>query len=177
MARETDDMTLKTDRLHLRPLQKEDEDWFLELNGSPFVRKYLWDDQVIDRETGIQIINQSQASFQQRRYGLWKIQRQSDQSAVGYVGLWFFFDEDWPQLLYALQQDFAGQGYASEAAQAVVGYALDQLHFPYLLAAMDTPHFASQLVAKRLGFVFIEERIVEGKPTLFFRKDGNQAKG
>nr|WP_255518006.1 GNAT family N-acetyltransferase [Fulvivirga sp. M361] len=107
--------------------------------------------------------------FNQDNWELWKIINSSNRNYMGYVGLWCFFDEDQPQLLYALLPEHTGNGYATEASQEVVQYAFKYLNFDYLIATMAKPNTGSVNVCKRLGMDFEEEKEVEGKPTLFFR--------
>ncbi len=163
--------TLQTDRLILHPLSDTDFEWFLELNSTPFVRQYLWDDALIDGATVDDILAQNARHFREDGYGLWKMSTREGQDAVGYVGLWFFFDEVQPQLLYAISEQFTGNGYATEAAKAVMNYAFDRLGFTYLIAATDEPHVSSQKVARRLGFQWVETKEENGKRTSFFRLD------
>lgn len=164
-------LMLSSKRLVLKPLTLEDTSLFLDMNQTAFVRKYLWDDQVINEDTAIEILQENERLMQESRYGLWKILLADDLSFVGYVGLWFFFDESQPQLLYALAENFSGKGYAGEASQRIIDYCFQELDFTYLTAATDEVHVASQRVAQKLGMKKIESRIEDGKPTVFFRID------
>ncbi|WP_394336181.1 hypothetical protein [Adhaeribacter arboris] len=38
---------------------------------------------------------------------------------MGFAGLWFFFEEDQPHLLYGLLPEYTKSGLATEAARAV----------------------------------------------------------
>ncbi len=162
-------LTLTTKRLRLTPFQVEDLDLFHQINTDPFVREFLWDNSVIDQETVREILKINQNQFELSQSGLWKINRIDQPEVIGYTGLWNFFDEPQPQLIYALLPGFSKQGYATEAAQTIIEYAFDQLGFTYLIAATDEPHLASQKVAKRLGMSFEERRVEDGKLTLFYR--------
>ncbi|WP_162341612.1 GNAT family N-acetyltransferase [Cyclobacterium salsum] len=162
---------MKTERLELAPFKRSDEMLFLALNTNPYVRKYLWDDQVIDAKTASEILCQNETHFEQDKYGLWKIHLKQNGGLIGYVGLWFFFNEEQPQLIYALLEGFTKQGYAQEASASIIEYAFKKLDFNYLIAATDEPHIESQKVAKKLGMSFIEKRYEDEKATLFFRLD------
>lgn len=166
---------LATKRLQLNPFQKEDLDLFHHINTNPFVRQFLWDDTVISRNTSQEILEINQTQFEQSQCGLWKISIKDSSTIIGYTGLWYFFDEPQPQLIYALLPDHSQQGFATEAAQAIIDYAFKELHYTYLIAATDEPHLASQKVAQRLSMPFVEKKMEDGKPTLFYRID-NQLK-
>ena len=159
---------LTSNRLRLIPFEQADSKIFHSINTCPFVRKYLWDDEVISLELTSDILAKNDLHFSADKYGLWKIVLKENQEVAGYAGLWFFFDEGQPQLLYALKQQYTGSGFASEAAKLVIDYAFTKLGFGYLIASTDKPNVASQKVAERLGMEMIEEREVEGKITLFF---------
>lgn len=161
--------TINTERLELIPFSKRDTSLFHKLNNDTFIRKYLWDDELIDAELATSIIEQNDTHFTDDQFGLWKIQRKEDDLIIGYSGLWYFFDEPQPQLIYALLEEFTGKGYATEASTSIVEYAFNQLGYNYLVAATDEPHMDSQNVALRLGMSLYEQRIENGKPTLFYR--------
>jgi ribosomal-protein-alanine N-acetyltransferase len=89
------------------------------------------------------------------------------------VGLWEFFDEPRPQLLYALLPDYLGKGIAAEASREIIRYSFDTLGFNYLCASCDTPNEASHKVAERLGMVKTREETINGKPITFYRIENN----
>jgi len=168
--------SLYTDRLSLEPLQLDDLPWFHLLNTDPVVRKYLWDDQVIAESEARDILQQNQQLFSEKGYGLWKICRTEDQQAIGYTGLWFFFEEPQPQLLYAILTPFGKKGYATEAARAVMDFAFMSLGWTYLIAATDPPNRSSMAVARRLGMRLWKEKTDSGRKTIFYRKDYTREK-
>ena len=93
---------------------------------------------------------------------------------AGFAGLWRFFGEEQPQVLYALLPNEIKKGYAAEASKAVINYAFNELNFKYITAACDTPNVASKKVCERLGMKEIEEKDINGKKTTFFKLDTQQ---
>ncbi len=164
-----EDFKLSTARLQLLPYILEESEEFQRLNNDSFIRKYLWDDEPIDAMTADDIMEQNLRHFEENQYGLWKIQLRNTKKTIGYVGLWHFFEEPQPQLIYALLKRYTKKGYATEASQVIIRYAIDQLGFEYLTAATDEPHLDSQRVAQRLGMSFVEKRIENNRPTLFYK--------
>jgi ribosomal-protein-alanine N-acetyltransferase len=136
-----------------------------------YVRKYLFDDEILEHIQIEDILNRSVLSFQRNGYGLWLIHHRSSNYIAGMVGLWTFFDEPQPQLLYALLPAYVGNGIASEASLEILRYAFDTLGFDYLIACCDTPNENSHRVAKRIGMVKTKEEIINGKATTFYRID------
>lgn len=162
---------LSSQRLNFIPFALSDTDLFHDINTQSFVRQYLWDDQQIAQTTAAEIIQANEQLFKEHAYGLWKIIQKEKQKIIGYAGLWHFFDEAQPQLLYVLLESYTKQGYATEAARAVIDYAFNSLDFTYLIASMDKPNTASQQLAQRLGMQFFEGKVENGKETLFYRID------
>lgn len=54
-------------------------------------------------------------------------------------------------LFYAISQRHQAQGYATEAAEALVGYAFEYLHLKRIIATTDYDNPASMAVMKKLG--------------------------
>ena len=163
--------TLKTQRLELSPFQENELDILHQLFTDPYIRKYLWDDAILPRAQSEDVLKVNLRLFKSNQWGLWKIRHAESGEIMGFAGLWYFFEEPQPQLLYAILEKHAGQGYASEAAQRVVSYAFEELNFDYLLAAMDEPHKISQKLAERIGMKFLERKVKDGKATVFYRID------
>ncbi|MEM9670962.1 MAG: GNAT family N-acetyltransferase [Cyclobacteriaceae bacterium] len=160
---------LLTSRLRLIPFSQSDQDLLHQTFTDLFVRKFLWDDEIIPESQTREILEQNEQHFQNDHWGLWKIAQKTDEVYIGFAGLWYFFEEDQPQLLYGLLPTATGQGYATEASRAIVHYAFQELGFSYLIASCDVPHTASRKVAERLGMQFVEERTEQDKPTAFYR--------
>ncbi len=80
--------TLETDRLILLPFSPEELEVLHRTFTDPFVRQYLWDDQVISREQTEEILQTNEEYFEKDNWGLWKIIRKKDQTYVGFTGLW-----------------------------------------------------------------------------------------
>ncbi len=83
-------------------------------------------------------------------FGLW------EKSTGRYVGETYLANPDWHvpsiELGYFLVQTATGQGYASEAARAVLRFAFDRLKVTRVDLQCRADNAASQRVAERLGF-------------------------
>lgn len=165
--------TLETERLELIPFEKDDLDLLYKTFIDPFVKEYLWDNNIITVEQTKVILSTNEFHFDKDNWGLWKIIVKSDGVYSGFVGLWRFFDEHQPQLIYGLLPDYTKKGYATEAASTIIDYAFTQLHFNYIIASCDSPHADSKKVAERLGMVLFAEKEINSKPTTFYKKSLN----
>ncbi len=59
---------LNTGRMRLRPISSDDVDALHALWTDPDVRRYLWDDRIIPRETVEEIVAHSLATFEAGRF-------------------------------------------------------------------------------------------------------------
>ena len=167
-------MNLQSERLFYEPINLSDAGWFHYLNCDPCVRRYLWDNVQITLETVQEILEKNQQSFTESFWGLWKFRFLHDSEFIGYCGLWRFFDEDQPQLLYVLAPEYHHRGLATESAQMVINYAFDILQYDHIVASVDDGNSASVHVCERLGMKFVYEELKDGRPTLFFRLDNTK---
>ena len=162
-------MELITDRLVLSVTSEKDLSSFSKIITNEYVRKYMFDDEILDVAQIQDILSRSIQSFERHGYGLWLIKYNASDSIVGMAGLWEFFGESQPQLLYALLPEYVGNGIATEAAREILMYSFDTLSFQYLTASCDSTNASSHKVAKRLGMVKIKEEAIDGKPITFYR--------
>lgn len=162
-------LVLPTSRLRLFPFAKTDQELLHRTFTDPFVRKFLWDDEIIPEAQAKAILGKNENHFQNDHWGLWKIIRKADETYQGFAGRWYFFGEVQPQLLYGLLPKATGQGYATEASRVVTNYAFEELGFSYLVASCDPPNTDSRKVIKRLGMQFVEERLEQDRPIVFYR--------
>ncbi|MGL5083978.1 MAG: GNAT family N-acetyltransferase [Microcoleaceae cyanobacterium] len=159
----------ETQRLVLRPIVDGEANVLHAILTDSFVRRYLCDDKVLSIQDVEAMLAESQKQFAEARSGLWFIETKLEKNIIGLVGLWYFFEEAQPQLLYALLPSAIKQGYATEAASRIVTYCFKELGYQYLVASCDQPNLESQKVAARIGMEKIEERVVNGSSIIFFR--------
>jgi len=162
-------LVFETQNLRLKPALKSDLETLHRIFVNPYVRKYLCDGEIWSLQQVEEILIESQKLFEDQQFGLWLIETKAGQAVVGFVGLWYFFDQDQPQLAYALLPQATKKGYATEAAAQILDYALNELGYQYLVASADAPNLESHRVAARLGMRTVGERTMNGKPTVFFR--------
>jgi RimJ/RimL family protein N-acetyltransferase len=158
---------LITERLVLRPVAAADHAGLLAHWATPHVRRFLFDDAIVSPAQITAMIEGSARSFAEAGYGLWLIRERSGRDLAGAdlagadlagadlagtVGLRPLEDLG-PEIVYSLAPSVWGRGYATEAARAVVAYALGALGLPEVLAEVDEGNAASVAVAERLGMI------------------------
>jgi [ribosomal protein S5]-alanine N-acetyltransferase len=167
-------LVLETQRLWLKPIVESQLSTLHRILTDPYVRKYLCDDQAFSLQQVKEMISESNGLFKQSKFGLWLIETKDHREIIGVVGLWYFFAEAQPQLLYALLPESTKQGYATEAASKILDYCFDELGYEYLLASCDLPNLESCKLAERIGMSQIEEKMVNGNPLVFFKAENPQ---
>jgi len=141
----------KADRLVITELTREDAALMLAiLNDPDFIRN------VADR--GVRTLEQAQdylergpiASYREHHFGMYKVALQ-DGTPIGLCGLVkrdFLEDAD---IGYAFLPEFRGQGYALEAAQAIMDFARNSLALPRIVALVSPDNRASVRLLEKLG--------------------------
>lgn len=161
-------MQIETERLKLIPFEDADLSLLHQTFADPFVRRYLWDDETISIDTANEILQTSITHFEDDDWGLWKVYLKDRAIFVGFAGLWQFFEEKQPQLLYGLLPQHTRQGYAREASQAIVDYSFKKLGFKYVTASFDAEHLPSEKVCKHLNMQLHKEEEINGKKIVFY---------
>jgi [ribosomal protein S5]-alanine N-acetyltransferase len=164
---------LRTERLLLRPVTALDLTALVVHWTQPDVRRFLFDGAIMSTDEVTAVITESSRDFTAAGYGFWVIREltDADGSLAGTVGL-RQLDNLGPEIVYSLAPGVWGKGYATEAAGAVVDYALGTLALPEVLAEVDNGNTASAAVIKRLGLIPFEEVPGLLGPMTRYRKTG-----
>jgi len=159
---------LTTARLALRPCASQDLDALHALWTDAEVRRFLWDDRVIERSVAAEAIEASLASFAERGIGQWVIGPRAGGGTIGFAGLRAIEGESGVELLYGLAPAHWHFGYAVEASHAVLAHGFEVAGLARIAGRTDSPNRASARVLERLGMRFQGERPVAGRPTLHY---------
>ncbi|MDZ4376155.1 MAG: GNAT family N-acetyltransferase [Phenylobacterium sp.] len=146
-------MVLETERLLLRDVEAGDADFMLELLNSPGFLENIGDRGVRDTSQALRYIeDRVLTSYREHGFGMWLAAEVKTGDPVGLAGLVRREGLDMPDVGYAFLPRAWGQGYAQEAAGAVVAHARDTLGIPRLAAITTPENFASMAVLRKLGF-------------------------
>ena len=146
---------IHTERLTLRLLRDDDGDAaaMLELLNEPGFHRYIGDRGIRTLEQARECIRIGpMVSYERHGYGMYAVQRRSDGAWLGNAGLVHRAALPHPDLGYALLERHAGQGYALEAARAVLGYARGTLGLGDLCAIVTPGNARSIALLHKLGF-------------------------
>ena len=160
-------MKFNTTRLNLRPVRAEDVGVIHDLWTNDHVRRFLFDDRSLSLEETRSYIEASSASFEARGYGLWLVFLRETEALAGFAGL-LSSTTGAPNLIYGIDPDLCGNGYATEAAAAVLRYATETLGLGLVKADVDEPNVDSIRVLEKLGMKQVNRAMVEGRWLLYY---------
>lgn len=146
---------IATARLALRRLDPaRDAAPMLALLNDPGFLAHIGDRGVRDEaQASRYLADGSVRSYAEHGFGLYAVERRDDGAWLGVTGLVLRPTLPAPDLGYALLQPYAGQGYASEAARAVLEYARTVLALPRVYAIVAPGNARSLRLLAALGFV------------------------
>lgn len=142
-----------TERLRLRRLTPGDAEFMLRLLNDPSYVRYIGDRGVRTiEEARSYIVSGPLESYSRHGFGLYLVELKETGEPLGICGL--LKRESLPDadLGFALLPAFWGQGYAFEAASAVVRYARSEHGLTRLLAITSQDNDASIALLEKLGF-------------------------
>ncbi len=160
--------TLETENLILRPFKDGDVDDYFGVLDSPEVRRWLHIPESLDRSDAWQQMAWFVGQWELRGTGHWALEEKKSGQFVGRAGLHRPERHDWPgvEVGWLLHPDYWGRGYSTEAGAAAVRYGFEDLQVDKLFSCILPENHRSQAVAKRLGFEFLEERVLAFFPKL-----------
>jgi len=148
-------MLIETERLRLRPLRDDDGDAaaMLELLNEPGFHRHIGDRGIRTLEQARDCIrNGPMVSYARHGYGMYAVERRSDGAWLGNAGLVHRAALPHADVGYALLERHAGQGYALEAARAVLAHARNALGLDTLCAIVAPGNARSVALLEKLGF-------------------------
>lgn len=148
-------VVLKTERLLLRPFMTDDAPFALALLNEPSFLHFIGDKNVRSLEEARQYILAGPiASYTQNDFGLLVIELEDSHTPIGMCGLLKRVELSDPDIGFAFLPDYWGQGFAFEAATAVMKDARERLKLSQILAIVNPDNHASIKLLERLGLRF-----------------------
>lgn len=151
-------MELRTDRLSLRRPVHADIDAILAVHADPRAVAHNPSDALADRDEAEELFGRWDEHWRRHGFGYWVVRRHESAAQLGFCGLKVM--PPGLNLFYRFAPDSWGQGFATEAVTAVVGWAVARHHS--LVARIRPENVASQRVATRAGLVRAEHLDGEG---------------
>jgi RimJ/RimL family protein N-acetyltransferase len=146
-------LTLRTERLILRAWRPDDRARFAALNADSRVMEFL--PALLSRLESDAMADRIEAHFAEHECGFWAVEEAGGAPFIGFVGLAIpkFTTHFTPcvEIGWRLASDFWGQGYASEAARAVLADGFTRLGFGEIVSFTVPHNVRSRGVMERIG--------------------------
>lgn len=140
---------LETERLILRPPQREDLDAWAEFAADAQTMRFLGG--VQSRSAAWRALMCMAGSWQLQGFAMFSVIEKASGRWLGRIGPWM--PADWPgtEVGWGLAAAAQGKGYAVEAATASIDWAFANLGWSEVIHCIAPDNAASQRVAQRLG--------------------------
>ena len=143
---------LKTERLLLRRMPLDDDDFILELLNGPKWIKYIGSRDVDTLEKARAYLEKRVLpNYEALGFGFYIIEGLDDQVRMGNCGLTLREGMEHPDIGYSLLEQFEGQGYAYEAAEAALKYGFEIHKLDHIEAIVTNDNQRSLHLLKKLG--------------------------
>jgi RimJ/RimL family protein N-acetyltransferase len=150
-------------RLKLRPWCDDDLAPFAALNADPRVMEHF--PKALDRAESDARAAQIRDDFDRLGFGLWAVEVPGVAPFIGFVGLNIPKFDAWftpcLEIGWRLAHEHWGYGYATEAAQAALRFAFEDLHRDEVVSYTVPANLRSRRVMERLGMTHSPDEIFE----------------
>jgi len=146
---------METERLFFRRYKESDKLDLIKLFTDPAVMKHV----------GEGVLTESQAEewwqklfeklYPLLSFNIWAVFAKADSSYIGHAGIYprQTKKEDW-EIVYFLNQENWGKGYATEIARQIVKFGFEELNLSEVFATVDDDHPTSIRVLEKAGMKF-----------------------
>ncbi|WP_313176943.1 GNAT family N-acetyltransferase [Massilia sp.] len=159
---------LQTQRLLLREYRREDFDAFAAHCADPVSAAYLVP---ADRPAAWRIFCSQAGLWLLDGAGWWAVEEKETGRLVGSIGAFFREESTVMELGWNTYRAFWGQGFANEAAAAVLHHALEVRREPKVRALIAAANESSLRVARRLGLSFEADTELYGKAVGIYTRE------
>ena len=166
---------IETERLVLRQWRKDDFRPYHAILQHPEVHRHFGPDPMGAEECWRRLMA-AVGGWQLNGFGTWGVELKSESRLVGSLGLftaWRDLEPEFgeePEMGWIMAAETHGQGLATEACQAVLGWAEANLAPTPIWAIIAPANDPSIRLAHRLGFEHVHETLYHGDPTLVLRR-------
>jgi [ribosomal protein S5]-alanine N-acetyltransferase len=161
-----------TERFVLRPFVEDDADDAFAMYGDPEVMRFLGSGDLPSHPDAgytrkVLAASITRAADLPEGLGSWAMERKEDGRVVGAVGLSPMPDGE-IEVFYHLARAYWGQGYATEAAAAMIVHGFEDLALDRIVAYAYAANPASRNVLRKLGMNHVGPREAFGNTLEYF---------
>lgn len=142
---------LETERLRLRLFTLDDVRIMYRLSTDPDVIKYADTPAKDMAEAKQRLIDGPLFDYEKYGYGRFAVELKETGEVIGFCGIKYLPEIDLPEVGYRYLKEYWGRGIGTEAAQACVEFARQDLKIKKLIALIMPENIASIRLAEKLG--------------------------
>ena len=147
----------ETQRLRLKPTDKNDAQFILELLNTPKWLKYIGDRNVHSVEDAKKYIAEKiTPQFERLGFGNYTVIRKSDNSKIGTCGLYDRDGLDGVDIGFGFLPKYERNGYALEGALKIKELAINSFNLKQLNAITNLDNVSSQRLLEKLGLNYVK---------------------
>ncbi|UPW84320.1 GNAT family N-acetyltransferase [Lysinibacillus sp. Ag94] len=139
-------MFIKTNRLLIREFEIQDWQAVYEYTSNPNVMKYI-PEGVFNEEEAKKFVSEN--SGEQAKY--FPVILKSDNIVIGHIVFHQYFGEHTYEIGWVLNPNYYNNGYASEAAKAVLNYGFKEMQLHRIIATCQPENIPSYRVMEKIG--------------------------
>lgn len=161
-------MRIETERLTLRRLTETDADGLVELFNDAEVRRFISVKQPYTREDALARIRADVDEWELLGHRVVAVEERPTGRFAGRVLLYDWEELGESEIGWTLVARARGNGYATEAARALIDWAFANLDVPYLISVIAVDNEPSKRVAERLGMQVLRHQELDGEPHVIY---------
>lgn len=154
---------ITTSRLLLRRWRSDDVEPFAAMCSDPEAMRYIGSGDTRTREQAAAAILAFESFWEEKGYGLFAVELLGSNQLIGFTGLAepAFLPEIMPavEVGWRFARQSWGNGYATEAARAVLDFGSAELGIPEIVSIHQVGNDASARIMQKLGMRFDRETI------------------
>ena len=157
--------TYETERLILKPTDKEDGEFIFKIMNTPKYYKYIGDRNIRTLEDAENYITQKMMpQYEKMGFGNFTVTLKSDGSKIGFCGIYVRPSLETPDIGFAFFEEYEGKGYAYEASSLLKQLAKDEFGLKKLSGITVEYNHSSRKLLEKLGLKFQKKFFMEGDP-------------
>ncbi len=158
---------LETERLVLREWRDTDVNAYARICADPEVMRFMLPARGLSHAEAAYDVQGLREHWARHGFGHWAVEEKAGGALAGRTGLkrhpdWTLDPEN-TEVGWLYARRFWGQGYASEAAKAAVGFAFEELESPEVISIALPQNLASRRVMEKVGLAYAGERHWEAR--------------
>jgi len=142
---------IETARLRLRVLVPEDAETLSTIWSDPEVTKFIPIILFRTKEETKEFIPLTRQRWEERGFGMFAVMTRENDTMIGYCGLQFLNGTGEVEIYYGFSKDAWDQGFATEAARAVLRFGFEQVKLESIAGVTQPENIASKNVLEKIG--------------------------